>query len=273
MLYIVDDDPSVRTAVTRLMRSAGYPARAFANAEEYLGHADDAQTAARCVILDLHLPGMTGVDLQEVINAREPAVPVVILTGSDDTELCARAVAAGAAKVVRKPCDSMVLLRAVADAIEKSSPPSLPFARPPAYTTPPSGEFCGGGNGSGDPDNFVLEEGHARYRPAGPFSFDEAVRLVRSAIAAARRHRVPALLVNTTALTGFQSPDTYERFLAVVAWAEEARAGVRLAMVARAEMIHPQKFGVLVAGNKRLVSNIFTTEDEARAWLAAWDGE
>jgi len=124
-----------------------------------------------------------------------------------------------------------------------------------------------------DPDNFVLEEGRGLYRPVGSVSFDEAVALVRAAIAAARRHQVRNLLVNTTALTGFSSPNTFERFLAAVAWAEESRAGVYLAMVARAEMIHPQKFGVLVAANRGLVSNIFTTEAEARAWLDAWDGQ
>jgi hypothetical protein len=124
-----------------------------------------------------------------------------------------------------------------------------------------------------DPDNFVLEEGRALYRPVGSVSFDEAVVLVRAGIAAARRNRVRNLLVNTTALTGFSSPQQFERFLAAVAWAEESMGGVHLAMVARPEMIHPQKFGVLVAANLGLVSNIFTTEVEARAWLDAWDGQ
>ena len=124
-----------------------------------------------------------------------------------------------------------------------------------------------------DPDNFVLEEGRALYRPVGSVSFDEAVVLVRAGIAAARRNRVRNLLVNTTALSGFSSPQQFERFLAAVAWAEESMGGVHLAMVARPEMIHPQKFGVLVAANLGLVSNIFTTEVEARAWLDAWDGQ
>ena len=84
-----------------------------------------------------------------------------------------------------------------------------------------------------DPDNFVLEEGRALYRPVGSVSFDEAVVLVRAGIAAARRNRVRNLLVNTTALTGFPSPEQFERFLAAVAWAEESRGNVHLAMVAR----------------------------------------
>ena len=68
-------------------------------------------------------------------------------------------------------------------------------------------------------------------------------------------------------LTGFSSPDTFQRFLAAVEWADEAKGSMCLAMVARAEMIDPRKFGVTVAANRGLVSNIFTTEVEARTWL------
>jgi hypothetical protein len=118
-----------------------------------------------------------------------------------------------------------------------------------------------------DLKGFVLEERRGLYRPAGSISFDAVVTLVRAAIAAARRNHVRELLVDTTGLTGFRSPGTFRRFLAAVAWSNEAKGGVSLAMVARAEMIDPEKFGVTVAANRGLVSNIFTTETEARAWL------
>ena len=121
-------------------------------------------------------------------------------------------------------------------------------------------------------DGFVMEEGRGLYRLVGSVSFDEVVALVRAAIAAARSNQVTDLLVDTTALTGFPSPDTFQRFLAVVEWAEEARWSVRMAMVARPEMIDPRKFGVTVAANRGLVSNIFATEGEARAWLDAKPG-
>lgn len=121
-------------------------------------------------------------------------------------------------------------------------------------------------------DGFVMEGGRAVYRPVGSVSFDEVVALVRAAIAAARSNQARDLLVDTTALTGFSSPDTFQRFLAVVEWAEEARGSVRLAMVARAEMIDPQRFGLTVAANRGLVSSIFTTEGDARAWLDAKPG-
>jgi hypothetical protein len=119
---------------------------------------------------------------------------------------------------------------------------------------------------------FLMEGDRGLYRPVGSVGFDEAVSRIRAAIACACSARATDLLVDTTALIGFPSPDTLQRFLAAVAWAEEATGRLRLAMVARAEMIDPEKFGVTVARNRGLVSNIFTTEAEARAWLDARRG-
>ena len=72
MIFIVDDDPSIQRSLTRLLRSAGYEARAFANAAEFLHDLDAAGAAVGCVILDVHMPGMSGPDLQDVINRRVP---------------------------------------------------------------------------------------------------------------------------------------------------------------------------------------------------------
>jgi hypothetical protein len=116
---------------------------------------------------------------------------------------------------------------------------------------------------------FTINAGRGFYRPAGSISFDEAVAWVCAAIEAACQHQVRDLLVDTTALTGFPSPTTFERFLAAVNWAESAGGRLRLSMVARPEMIDPEKFGVTVARNRGLESNIFTTESEAIAWLDA----
>jgi CheY-like chemotaxis protein len=271
MIFIVDDDRSVRTSLTRLMRSAGYEARAFASPEEYLDAlGGDPGMAAGCLILDLHMPGMSGLELQEILNRRERSVPVIVLTASEDPELRAKARLAGAFKVLRKPGDPAVLLSAVVEAIGEPPPPSQPVAHLPMQHARHSGALRSDRRmARDDPDNFVLETGYAVHRPVGYVSFDEAVELVRAAIAAARRHQVRDLLVDMRELTGFPSPDSFERFLAAVDWADEAKAGVRLAMVARAEMIHPQKLGVIVALNRGLVSNIFTSEVEARAWLAS----
>lgn len=271
MIFIVDDDRSVRSSLSRLMRSAGYEALSFATAEEYLAAVSGTDAVAGtgigtgtapkredgdCVILDLQMSGMNGLELQQILKHHEPPLPVIILTATEDAELRARALAAGAERVLRKPCDSAVLLQAVAEAIE--SPPQRVGTVPMRAA-----------DDAGDPAHFVLERGHGTYRPIGNVTFEEVVALVRAAIAAARRHQLGDLLVDTTALNGFPSPDCFERFLAAVEWAQEAAGGVRLAMVARAEMIDPQKLGVLVASNRGMISNIFPTEAEARAWLTA----
>jgi CheY-like chemotaxis protein len=265
MIFIVDDDPSVRSSLTRLLRAERYAVRAFPSGEaclEDLNALDATGATVRCVILDVHMPGMRPSDLQDDLNRRDPPLPVIVLTAADDAEMRAVAAAAGVSAVLRKPCEPAVLLRAVTDAIAHST----------ATVAAPAGTSASRGPDGDDPDNFVVEAGRGLYRPVGSVSFDAVVALVRDALAAARRHRLQVLLVDTTALTGFPSPDTFERFLAAVEWAAEAGPGVRLAMVAPPAMMHPQRFGVLVAANRGLTSNIFATETEARAWLAAGDG-
>ncbi|HSI35518.1 MAG: response regulator transcription factor [Phycisphaerae bacterium] len=265
MIYVIDDDASVRTSLARLLRSAGYEARGFGNAQAYLDAAGAVPaTAVDCVILDLHLPGMSGLALQEVIHHRDPPVPVIILSATEDADMRAKAVLGGAANVLRKPCDGTVLLGAVASAIARSSLSPRPPAPPQGSLTPA---------GQSDPDGFIVQDGHGVYRPVCSATFDQAVALVRSAIAATRRHRARDLLVDTTGFDGVSTPDTIQRLLAVVEWAEAAEPGLRLVLVARAEVIHPQKIGVLVAANRGLTCDIFTTEAEARAWLAAWERE
>ena len=118
-------------------------------------------------------------------------------------------------------------------------------------------------------DGFFVKQGRAIYRPKGTVSFDTAAHLVRGAIVEARRQQVAELLVDTTSLFGFASPSTAERFFAVVDWANAAKGRLRLAMVAREELVDPQKFGVTVGLNRDLVNSIFLTESEATAWLDA----
>jgi CheY-like chemotaxis protein len=266
MIFIVDDDRSVRKSLMRLMRAAGYRAESFERAEEYFAALNEI-TTIDCVILDLQMPGMSGLDLQAVINRREPSVPVIILSATEDTELRAKALAAGAAAVLRKPCDWTVLLRAVVKATGQPPPcpPTSSWTQGHASIRPAQSDATAG---APDLDYFVVEAAHAVYRPVGAVSFDEMVALVRDAISAAIRSEVRDLLVDISGLTGFPSPNTLERLVAAVEWAEEARDSVRLAMVARPEMIHPQKFGVLAAHNRGMISNIFPTEQEARDWLA-----
>ena len=111
MVYVVDDDQSAREGLAGLIRSAGLMARTFESGEEFL-------TAARpnlpsCLVLDVNLPGLNGLDLQQEIAKRSPHVPIVFLTGHGDIPMTVRAVQAGAANFLTKPVDDETLLDAI----------------------------------------------------------------------------------------------------------------------------------------------------------------
>ncbi len=114
-----------------------------------------------------------------------------------------------------------------------------------------------------------LEGGLGIYRPVGSVSFDELTTMIRDAVAFCAARHIRELLVDTTRTTGFNSPSTLQRFTAVESWAGVGMGRVRLAVIARAEHIDPRRFGVTVAHNRGLSSNIFSTEAQARAWLDA----
>lgn len=117
------------------------------------------------------------------------------------------------------------------------------------------------------PDNFELVAGRGVYRPVGSVTLKETIDLVSAAIAYSREQGIDNLMVNITALTGFAPPSLAERYFLIEQWAAVAGGKVRLAMVARAELIDPDKIGVLAAANRGLVGNIFVTENEALNWL------
>jgi hypothetical protein len=122
------------------------------------------------------------------------------------------------------------------------------------------------------PDRFEITGSRAFYRPVGAVSLAKAVDLVSTALAYTREQGASELLANITGLSGFASPSLADRYLLVEKWAAKAAGKVRLAVVAQAEMIDPQKFGVTAAANRGFVTNIFTTEAEALAWLDGKQG-
>jgi hypothetical protein len=107
----------------------------------------------------------------------------------------------------------------------------------------------------------------AFYRPIGKVTLEHGAELVDRAIAFARDRLIPQLLVNCTDLTGFPSPSLPERYFLVRGWAKTAQGLVQVAMVARPEMIDPEKFGITVARNAGLTAEVYATEPEALAWL------
>jgi FixJ family two-component response regulator len=108
MISIVDDDAAVRQATEALVRSLGHRAATFASAEEFLS--SDRLRETECLITDLQMSGMTGIELQRRLNAAGRHCPVIVVTGSPDAGLRARALAAGAVGVLGKPCSDEMLI-------------------------------------------------------------------------------------------------------------------------------------------------------------------
>jgi hypothetical protein len=119
------------------------------------------------------------------------------------------------------------------------------------------------------PEHFKITASHGEYRPVGEVSFPEAIALMCAALTYARESHVGKLLVDTRGLGGFGPPSTLERFQLGRDCAEAAKGAVIAAVVAKEEMIDPQRFGVTVARNRAMQVEVFTDEAEARAWLQA----
>jgi FixJ family two-component response regulator len=116
-VYVVDDDPSVRAAVKRLIESTGLPVQAFATATEFL-HSKRPE-APGCLILDVCLPGLSGLDLQQELTAGGLQLPVIFLTGHGDIPMTVQALKAGAVEFLTKPFRNQDLLQAVGQAVEQ----------------------------------------------------------------------------------------------------------------------------------------------------------
>ena len=116
VIAIVDDDPSVRKGLERLIRSLGWRAETFASAQEFL---DRPRTEApSCLVLDLQLPGLSGLDLQKRMSEAGLETPIVFLTGHGNIPASVKAMKAGAVEFLTKPVDEQDLLRAIQEAIE-----------------------------------------------------------------------------------------------------------------------------------------------------------
>ena len=111
VIAVVDDDASVRRALQRLLQSAGFRVETFATAREFLKADDWAQTA--CLVLDVHLPGMSGFQLEEYLAASGVPIPIVFITAYDDEPTRERVQRAGAVGYLRKPFDQGTLIEAI----------------------------------------------------------------------------------------------------------------------------------------------------------------
>jgi len=118
-IAVVDDDASVRRALQRLLRAAGFAVETFATAREFLDAGHWAQTA--CLVLDIHLPGMSGFELQEHLAVTGTPIPIVFITAHDEATTRERASRAGAVGYLRKPFDQDMLMEAIGRAIGQNT--------------------------------------------------------------------------------------------------------------------------------------------------------
>jgi FixJ family two-component response regulator len=115
MIYVVDDDPSARSALGRLLKSAGFQVKLFSSAQEFLDGGPVEPDAV--MILDVRMPGVSGLELQKGLRANESALPIIFLTAFEDPRGRTEAFKYGAVAFLQKPVDEKVLF----EAIEKSS--------------------------------------------------------------------------------------------------------------------------------------------------------
>ena len=121
LISIVDDDPSVRRALNRLVGSAGYLVETFASAGDFLGSSPSTRTA--CLVLDIYMEGMTGFELKEQLEADRLAIPIIFVTAHDDPATRERIRRSRAAGYLGKPFDGQALL----DAILRVAGPGAPI--------------------------------------------------------------------------------------------------------------------------------------------------
>lgn len=117
IVFVVDDDSSVRRSLARLLKAHGYQTQLFASAQEFLQHQGDYGPG--CVVLDLQLPGLSGLDLQAELAAAGRAIPIVFITGHGDIPSSVKAMKAGAVDFLTKPVRAAVLLDAVRAAVAR----------------------------------------------------------------------------------------------------------------------------------------------------------
>ena len=115
LVSVVDDDESIRESLPDLLRELGFAVDVFASGEEFL--ASEQRKRTRCLILDVAMPGMSGIELQEELTRRGQAIPIVFITGQPDEEVRPRVLAAGAVDYLHKPFHEAALIRAVNAAV------------------------------------------------------------------------------------------------------------------------------------------------------------
>jgi len=127
VVYIVDDDAAMRESLAYLVQSGGWRTETFDSAEAFLQH--DITTVRGCVLLDVRMPGMNGLELQEYLQRQDVRVPVIIVTAHADVPMAVRAMRAGAFDFIEKPCNDKLLLDRIRQAVAFDAQRSIDEAR------------------------------------------------------------------------------------------------------------------------------------------------
>jgi len=119
VVFLIDDDPSVRRALARLIRSAGYQVETFGSARDFLDREAEGSGTA-CLVLDIRMPGLSGLDLQRELLAANATLPIIFITGHGDVPMSVKAMKAGAVDFLPKPVHEKDLLLAIEQALARA---------------------------------------------------------------------------------------------------------------------------------------------------------
>ncbi|HEY5718911.1 MAG TPA: response regulator transcription factor, partial [Gammaproteobacteria bacterium] len=116
-VFVIDDDEAVRTSLRLLLKSVGLPVETFASAQEFLDQYDEDR--AGCLVLDIRMPGISGLELQQHLNDRNSITPIVFITGHGDVPMAVEAMQAGAVDFIQKPFRDQDLIDRINRALDK----------------------------------------------------------------------------------------------------------------------------------------------------------
>jgi FixJ family two-component response regulator len=119
MVFVIDDDPDVRASIQGLLKSAGLRSEAFETAEQFLNN--EPADGPSCLILDISLPGISGLDFQQKLRNANRQIPIIFITGHGDVPMTVKAMKSGALEFLTKPFDDKELLTAVEQALDRDS--------------------------------------------------------------------------------------------------------------------------------------------------------
>jgi two-component system, LuxR family, response regulator FixJ len=120
-VYVVDDDPQVCESLGLMIRSVGLDVKTFLSAEAFLDGAHDLPNAPKCLVLDVRMPGLSGLGLQQMLAAQEKNMPVIMISGCADIPMAVQAMSAGAVDFLEKPFNRRTMLTRIQEAIDRDA--------------------------------------------------------------------------------------------------------------------------------------------------------